>query len=326
MSNQKSQKQTFGLTSSQLLSMTGQEILFGNSNKKIKVTREQNIVNNPNKFNETVKPFPLSPPNQNQFTTQVSNNNTNQFNTSDIHHTFQNQQNTFYSQFTNKKRFEQPRRSMMRTSPSSESLSRGIDFDLYRKPTSKPPTPLNKQSLFSFDLAYPNNFSKQNKLSNKNNSFFTGKSTQTSNQTQNTNQPQNQNNLQTQTQTQTQTQKITEPKQITTIQKRPETQQNSQNKNPLTQKKSPVIQRQKPIYNSYTQLNNVKKSPISTRTPPKPIQRSQSQQPKPIPRTQINRPIKPKVNSSISPILTKRSLQTTTTTTTTNSKSTTPKY
>ncbi|KAJ6239885.1 wd-40 repeat protein [Anaeramoeba flamelloides] len=125
----------------------------------------------------------------------------------------------------------------------------------------------------------------------------------------------------TETQTQTQTHKITEPKQITTIQKKPETQQNSQNKNPLTQKKSPVIQRQKPIYNSYTQLNKAKKSPISTRTPPKPIQRSQSQQPKPIPRTQINRPIKPKINSSISPILTKRSLQTTTTTTTTTTNS-----
>ncbi|KAJ6232719.1 pumilio homology domain family member 4 [Anaeramoeba flamelloides] len=230
MTNPKPNKQPLGLNSSKLLLMTGQDKLFVNQNQQVKVIQEQKLDNKKNTLNETAKRSRKDTQkknngknqNQNQFSLNNNNNlnnydnkNNNSFGFNFASNTQQNknfQQNNFYSPFTNKKRLEQPKRRMMRTSASSESLTRGIDFDLYRKPKPIQPTPLNRQSLFSFDLPYPSNFSNKNQLLMKNNSFLLGKNTknQVQLQNQNQNQPQSLSLSQSQTQTQTQTQNQTQ--------------------------------------------------------------------------------------------------------------------
>ncbi|KAJ3441840.1 pumilio homology domain family member [Anaeramoeba flamelloides] len=224
MTNPKPNKQPLGLNSSKLLLMTGQDKLFVNQNQQVKVIQEQKLDNKKNTLNETAKRSRKDTQkknngknqNQNQFSLNNNNNlnnydnkNNNSFGFNFASNTQQNknfQQNNFYSPFTNKKRLEQPKRRMMRTSASSESLTRGIDFDLYRKPKPIQPTPLNRQSLFSFDLPYPSNFSNKNQLLMKNNSFLLGKNTKNQVQRQNQNQSQSLSLSQSQTQTQNQTQ------------------------------------------------------------------------------------------------------------------------
>ncbi|KAJ3448517.1 pumilio homology domain family member [Anaeramoeba flamelloides] len=114
-------------------------------------------------------------------------------------------QKEWFPQFPNNQREQRighNKRRVMRTSPSSESLTRGTSFDLYRKTSSIFSTPLNPQNLFTFDLTHSRPFSQNTQKPQnlkKSQSFFSTKKiglTTTTTQKQNENENQKQANNQ----------------------------------------------------------------------------------------------------------------------------------
>ncbi|KAJ3432837.1 pumilio homology domain family member [Anaeramoeba flamelloides] len=103
----------------------------------------------------------FSPPKISLKTEEILKNSGNKFSLFGNLETKKYNQNVFdkYNEFPIKKHLETPKRRMMRTSQSSESLISGNDFDLYRKFQNINLTPLNSQNLFAFDTSFSNSFS-----------------------------------------------------------------------------------------------------------------------------------------------------------------------
>ncbi|KAJ3439418.1 pumilio homology domain family member [Anaeramoeba flamelloides] len=123
-----------------------QEALFQNTGIKTKSKK-------PNKT--------FSPPKISLKTEQILKNSGNKFSMFGNLETKKDNQNSLYkyNEFPIKKHLETPKRRMLRTSQSSESLISGNDFDLYRKFQNINLTSLNSQNLFAFDTSFSNSFS-----------------------------------------------------------------------------------------------------------------------------------------------------------------------